>query len=67
MSREAVANLAFSVHLRELYDQNDINEDVEQLLNSDTEFITLPNFANPIPSKLIPSLSSNKDKAVWFS
>ncbi|XP_022936724.1 anthocyanidin 3-O-glucosyltransferase 2-like [Cucurbita moschata] len=58
--------LAFSVHLRELYDQNDSNEVVEQLLNSDTEFITLPNFANPIPSKLIPSLFSNKDKAIWF-
>ena len=59
--------LAFSVHLQELYDQNDSNEVVEQLLNSDTELITLPNFVNPIPSKLIPSLSSNKDKAVWFS
>ncbi|XP_023535913.1 anthocyanidin 3-O-glucosyltransferase 2-like isoform X2 [Cucurbita pepo subsp. pepo] len=58
--------LAFSVHLQELYDQNDSNEVVEQLLNSDTEFITLPNFANPIPSKLIPSLFSNKDKAIWF-
>lgn len=58
--------LAFSLYLQELYEENGSNEVVEQLLNSDNDELTLPNFVNPIPSKLIPSLFSNKVKAVWF-
>uniref|UniRef100_A0A0A0L1T2 Glycosyltransferase n=1 Tax=Cucumis sativus TaxID=3659 RepID=A0A0A0L1T2_CUCSA len=58
--------LAFSLYLQELYEENGSNEVVEQLLNSDNVELTLPNFVNPIPSKLIPTLFSNKDKAVWF-
>ncbi|XP_022151596.1 anthocyanidin 3-O-glucosyltransferase 2-like [Momordica charantia] len=60
--------LAFSFYLQELYSSsgNGSNEAVEKLLNSDAE-LGLPCFVNPVvPSRVIPSIFFDENKAVWF-
>ncbi|XP_022153677.1 anthocyanidin 3-O-glucosyltransferase 2-like [Momordica charantia] len=57
--------LDFSLHLQELYSQNNSNEVVQQLQNSDVE-LGLLSFVNPVPSKLIPGIFSFEKAAVWL-
>ena len=60
------AYLAFSLHLEQLYTQdNSSNEVIQQLKDSDVN-LSVPSLVNQVPSKTIPSVFFINNFAVWF-